>query len=119
MMLTAIEIVQSYLRPQVSVPVVSKVPERRPEAFIRVDQAAPRRTTLVTDKSLVIIQAYAQDVDQCVKLIQQAREALFGIEYEDHVIDWDEQVGPVEFPDPDTSCIHRWQFTGFLTQALT
>ena len=117
-MLTAIEVVQQFLRPRVSVLVTSKVPRHRPKVFIRVDQASPVRTNLVTDRTLVIIQVYATKVDECVDLIQQIREEMFGIDMLDNVFDWDEQAGPVEFPDPDTKNIIRWQFTGFLYHAV-
>ncbi|MCK7676358.1 hypothetical protein [Corynebacterium pygosceleis] len=115
----AMEIVQPYLAGVSSLPVVSKVPRKRPPAFIRVDTGPPRRRTLVTDETLVIIQVYGPGLDMVLGEIEALREAMFEFDGKDNrVLDWEEDSGPHEWPDPDLDSTIRWQFTGRLTQAL-
>ncbi|CAM5400694.1 hypothetical protein [Corynebacterium variabile] len=118
-MTTAQQIVMAVLRDNVTVPVVHKVPRPRPDLFVRVDQAAPRRTTPVTDMTTVFIQVYGPTLDDAVDLIDVIRERCFDLDVlDDRVLGWSEDSGPVDFPDPDIPDVTRWQFIGTLTQAL-
>lgn len=118
-MTTAQQIVMAVLRANVTAQVVHKVPRPRPDLFVRVDQAAPRRTTPVTDVTTVFIQVYGQTLDYTVDLIDSIRELCFELDViDDRVLGWTEDSGPVDFPDPDIPDVTRWQFIGTLTQAL-
>lgn len=118
-MTTAQQIVMAVLRDNMTVPVVHKVPRPRPDLFVRVDQAAPRRITPVTDMTTVFIQVYGPTLDDAVDLIDVIRERCFDLDVlDDRVLGWSEDSGPVDFPDPDIPDVTRWQFIGTLTQAL-
>ena len=120
-MTTAQQILMNAFRDSLppSVPVVHKVPEDRPELFVRVDQAAPRRTTPITDVTTTFVQVYGPDVDSAADLIDLIREFCFDLQfYDDRVLGWEEDSGPIDFPDPDLPHVIRYQFIGTLTQAL-
>lgn len=117
---TGVEVVLGFLRGlDLGVPVVSRVPATRPPEFIRVTQAGVRRTNVITDRSLVVVQTYAPGVDRAWELAQTLREKLIDeLELLPNVFGWEEQSGPVEFPDPDLPTVFRIQMTGYLLQAL-
>lgn len=114
MLVTPIEVVANWLRPQLSCPVVSKVPAKRPDLFVRVDSGAPNQDTLISTQTLMIIQVYGTDLEQVLHTIDQAQEAMALIDLKDAVLGWEPQTREVEFPDPDLVDWHRWQFTGWL-----
>lgn len=120
-MATAQQILMAVIRDHVppDVPVVHKVPRERPELFVRIDQTAPRRTTPITDLTTLFVQVYGPDVDSAGDLTDSLRELCFDLElYDDRVLGWSEDSGPIDFPDPDLPDVSRYQFIGSLTQAL-
>lgn len=117
-MITPIEIVQRNLRPYAGVPVVSKVPTTRPDLFIRVDMGAPQRETLVSYHTMIIVQVYGTDLEQVLDTIFGLQPRLEAMDVTDPlVLGWEEETGPVDFPDPDIPQ-HRWQLVGQLTHSL-
>lgn len=117
-MITPIEIVRRNLAPYAIVPVVSKVPMERPPLFIRVDMGAPQRTSLIQYRTLIIVQVYGDDLDQVLDLLFALQPALEYMDVVDPLVSgWEEDTGPVEFPDPDISQF-RWQLTGNLYHTI-
>nr|DAP87462.1 MAG TPA: tail completion protein [Caudoviricetes sp.] len=113
-MLTGIELVQQVCRGLVDVPVVSKVPMKRPELFVRVDSGAPRRINPLQDQVRIIVQVYGVDLEQVIETAHDLHEALLDISVlHSYAFGWDVDTGPYEFPDPDIPD-HRWQFSGTL-----
>lgn len=120
-MLTAVELIQKVIGDHVpaGVQVVSKVPMRRPELFVRVEQGAPRRINPLQDQVRVIVQVYGVDLEQVIELISSIREALINVSaLHTHAFGWEEDLGPYEFPDPDISD-ERWQLSGVLYMEAT
>lgn len=118
-MITPIEIVQHHLSSHFpGVSVVGKVPRARPEVFIRVDMGAPQRINLAQYRTLIIVQVYGSDLEQVLGTIFTAGQTLETIDAAHPLVSgWDEETGPVEFPDPDIPQ-HRWQMTGQLFHTL-
>ena len=97
------------------VPVVHKVPEDRPEVFVRVDQAPPHRIDLVVDATLIILQVYAPTTGEAFALAGRLRDAMDEASWHcDGVLGWDEESGPHIFPDPELRSTARVQLTGRL-----
>lgn len=116
-MITPIEVVQRNL--VVPFPVVSKVPNVRPDTFVRVDMSAPNRRNLIQYGTLVIVQVYSVDLGTCLDLFDVLHAQLERMPAVDPLVSgWDENTGPHEFPDPDIP-MHRWQMTGQLYHTLT
>ena len=118
-MVTAIEVIQRYLRPLISAPVVSKVPANRPDLFVRVDQGTPKRINPVTDENIVFVQVYGVDLEDVLTLIGAIQEHLFLIDMRDPFVQsWDETEGPHEYSDPDIPGVNRWQMAGTLATTI-
>ena len=118
-MITAIEVIQRYLRPLIDVSVVSKVPADRPGLFVRVDQGTPKRINPVTDENIVFIQVYGDDLEQVLTLIGAIQEHMFLIDMRDPFVQvWHETEGPHDYPDPDLSSVFRWQMAGLLATTI-
>lgn len=115
--MTASEIVVPHLAAALDAPVVFKVPNPRPERFVRVDQGPPQRINLVQLQATVIVQAYAPTMSQAVTLAEECYRQLETLDHLDVVAAWSGQAGPYEFSDPDIAC-HRWQITGELVYTL-
>lgn len=116
-MITPIEIIQQHLRTHLDLPVVSKVPEPRPDLFIRIDMAAPQRINLAQYQTGIIVQVYGQSLDETIDTLFHTHQILETIVYRDDVSGWAETTGPHEFPDPDIETF-RWQLTGQLTHTI-
>lgn len=119
-MLTPIELVQRNLRSYFpNVDVVSKVPAKRPDFFLRVDMGAPARTNLIQYRTLIIIQAYGVDSGEVIDSLFKASDVVENLDMLDPLVSGiDELTGPVELADPDLSSVHRWQFTFQLYSTL-
>ena len=118
-MVTAIEVIQRYLRPIVDVSVVSKVPTSRPDLFVRIDQGTPKRINPVTDENIVFVQVYGVDLEEVLALIGAIQEHLFLIDMRDPFVQsWDETEGPHEYSDPDIPGVNRWQMAGTLATTI-
>lgn len=117
-MLTPIEIVQRNLRRVVSVPAVSKVPRDRPHLFVRVDMGAPQRINLIQYRTQIIVQVYGDDQGEVIDLLFSLQPHLENMDITDPLVSgWEEDTGPVEFPDPDIPQF-RWQLVGQLFHTL-
>lgn len=120
MTITAIELVQAQLRREIpGLVVVSKVPTKTPKLFVRVDQSAAYQQSLITGRSYATVQVYGADLEQVIDTADTASEALNDIALNDaRALDWQRDTLPQEFPDPELSTMHRWQFTGQLIHLL-
>ena len=114
-MITPLEVVIGLLASRVECPVVSKVPARRPDLFVRVDQGAPQSYGPTQDKTLIIVQVYGVDQEQVIGLIGQIRRILrFELDHP-NIVGFLEDSGP----DPDIPAVYRWQTSGDLFTDLT
>lgn len=120
MLIRATDFALCALRELADAPSYTKVPRKRPERFIRVDQAPPVRYSPVSDRALVIVQLYAprtaDGVDWVVAESHRLRgELVHNMQrFSPLALGWDEVQGPHEFPDPDLPDVVRWQFSGNL-----
>lgn len=111
----AITVLRELLLPHVDVPVVSKVPTKRPDTFIRVDSAAPVVVSPVHERVRGIIQVYSTDRSLGWELARKCRGILEAAEvFHDDIYGCDDIRGPEDFPDPDLSNVFRWQLHGIL-----
>lgn len=119
MSVAPMSLVQSYVRQATSLPVVSKVPSERPDAFVRVDQGAPQRRNLDQVETSIIVQVYGPNRSQAFQLISKLYQHLdMVLDSDVSVSSWEAQAGPYDFPDPDIPHVSRWQFTGQLITTL-
>lgn len=93
-----------------SVPVGTRIPNPRPDMFVRVIRAGGTRETLVSEQAWIIVEAYAPlEVDAsrllsyCRAIVHAQDGALFGTF---------EVSGPVNLPDPTTSQVRYTQTLG-------
>lgn len=122
-MVTAVELVIRSLAGVVAVPVVSKVPAKRPPVFVRVEQAAPASFSPSHDRVMVIVQVYGEHarLEEVLHTIGVCRDFLrFEIsQVVPLVVGYSEVSGPVEFLDPDIADTYtRWQLVGNVIHAL-
>lgn len=118
--MTPIELVQHACRLVTDVPVVSKVPMERPPLFVRVDQAAPRVLSPVHQRCRVMVQVYGQDLEEVLELSDQLRRQLEDFDMcHDRAFGSEEIDGPVDFQDPDSPEIQRWQITALIYMATS
>ena len=95
--------------------VATKVPEGLDGSMVRVDYAPPVRETTVTDRTRLMLQAYAGSDQECLELLSEALDGMDNA-YLHHptVLDWQTDEAPYEFPDPDREDTFRWQAAGTL-----
>lgn len=97
----------------------TKVPTSRPPLFIRVDMGAPQRNNIIQYQTQIIIQVYGDDLSAVLDTIFGVQAYLESMDMIDPLVSgWDEETGPVEFPDPDIPQ-HRWQLVGQLYHTIT
>lgn len=109
------EIVMRNLRKVTDLEVVPQVPQDRPETFIRVDMGAPQRINLIQYRTLIVVQVYAPDDTTAIETLLHLQGHLEVMDMQDPLVSgWDEETGPVPFPDPDIPHVARWQMTGVL-----
>lgn len=120
-MVTAVELVIHALASVVNCDIGTKVPNPRPDLFVRVEQAAPVAYSPSHDKAMIIVQVYGVNLEDVLDTIGQCRNFLrFDIQSAAGLVGWDEASGPVEFPDPDLDGqVHRWQMAGTAFHTLT
>lgn len=101
-------------------PSATRVPNPRPDTFIRVDTTAPIRETLVSRRALVAVQVWAPTEERAALLAEELAEALESAAYEaaPTVLGWQPGQDPHAWPDPDDPQASRWQFTATLTHSL-
>lgn len=100
--LTVIE----YLRPLVDVPVLSRVPDDRPPAFVRVRRVGGLRQDIVRDRPRLDIHFWAQTEGDAHDLMQLSRAhmlAMAGRHGDTTVYRVREAGGPQWLPDDKTS----------------
>jgi hypothetical protein len=95
---TATDVVIAHLDEAMTVPVVGRVPENRPSAFIRVERLGGGRETRVTDAARVAVEAWAATDTSAETLLNEARASLF--DAEGVMFGVDEYGGPTSLPDP-------------------
>lgn len=106
-----------YLPELVGVPVVTKVPNPRPAAFVRVTRVGGARRDRVTDQPLVVVEAWAATEPAASTLGARAQAYVYALEQTsvdgDYVRAVREAGGLQFFPDP-ISETPRYQFTAQL-----
>lgn len=103
----AVQVVAAYLREQLAsrgqpVPVVSRVPDRRPERFVRVERVGGTRLDRVTDRPRLDIHCWALLDEDATDLAALARALMFAMPGWRGAVayDVDEVGGPNTTPDP-------------------
>lgn len=83
------------------VPVGSKVPNPRPDAFITVRRVGGPRRNLVTDEATLTVEAWGQTDEEAHDLLQDARGLIHVMPGETtNIKRVTEFAGPAELPDP-------------------
>lgn len=121
MILTSTDYLVGALSKEFGVDVATLVPADRPDFFIRVDASNPVPLSPVHESTLMAVQVYGLNLDQVVDTAGLVRRFLADRVYvgSDHILGWEEQAGPHDFPDPDIPRQHRWQLTGSLYTTST
>lgn len=117
----AVLVVIEYLRPVLGVPVVSRVPEKRPAQFVRIERLGGMRSTLVTDRPRIDVECWSDSEENAEALCSLARAhvlAMAGTRGETTVYNVQEVSGPMWLPD-SVSGQPRYSFAvEFSTRAL-
>lgn len=104
----------SYLGTALGVPVASRVPNPRPVQFVRVNRVGGTRRNLVTDRPMVVVEAWAATEAEAAALGELARAHVFALAQTTVGGEWVRSVTEVgglqSFPDP-VSEAPRYQFT--------
>lgn len=96
----------THLAGELEVPVVSKVPNPRPDTFVRVRRVGGPRRDLVTDQAQLTVEAWAATDADAADLAQLARAHIHNMRGQ--VISGvacyrvTEMAGPANLPDPTT-----------------
>lgn len=99
----------SALSPLVSVPVSTRVPASRPDAFVLVRRVGGARPNLVTDRATVTVECWSTSTVEACDLSRYARAYVHTLA-PDTVRRVVELSGPADSPDP-VSGTPRYQFT--------
>lgn len=104
----------SWLAPKVGVRVATKIPNPRPETFIRVVRVGGTIRDLIIDSPMLVFECWAPDEIAASSLARVARAHVFSMAQEIVSGSWVYAVrdiaGPQSFPDPVTDT-PRYQFT--------
>lgn len=91
-----------YLAGQLAgIQVAGKVPNPRPDQFVRIERLGGPRETRVTEAGNFAIEAWAQTDNAAADLLNAARAELFDVE--GNLFGVDEYGGPARLPDPDSA----------------
>jgi hypothetical protein len=93
-----------------SVPVGTRVPNPRPDSFVRVVRAGGTRETIVSEQAWIIMEAYAVQETDASYLLSVCRAILHA--QEEPIFGTFEVSGPVNLPDPTTSQVRYTQTFG-------
>lgn len=120
MFVTPTERLLAAIRDEFGVKAATKLPRDYAGLFVRVDPSGPRPLSPVSEESLTAVQVYGDDLEEVLDLIYRLRFFLQDDVYtrDVNILWWGETTGPHEFPDPDTTGLHRWQLIGLLTTAM-
>lgn len=102
------------LGPLLGVPVSTRVPNPRPDSFVRVSRVGGSRRDLITDQALVVVEGWALTEPEASALTARAQAYVFALAQTSHDGDYVRAVrdagGLRSFPDPLTES-PRYQFT--------
>jgi len=113
-----------YLRDQLGVPVVTRVPHERPAEFVRISRLGGNRRIMIQDQAMVGVWAWADTLERASILGRHAEGLLFALEGlrlgQSFVYSVVSIVGPTMTADPDTDspmCLFNAQITWRLLPA--
>lgn len=96
--------VRDYLLPYLGgVPVSSRVPNPRPSTWLRIVRTGGVMETLVSDRAQIAVEAWADNEDDAIDLLNLARAWL--LRADGRVFGAVEASGPGNLPDPTTAQI--------------
>lgn len=102
------------LEPLLGVPVSTKVPSPRPDAFLTVSRVGGTSPNLITDSPLVVFECWGETQTDASDLGRRVRAYVFALAQTDNDGEWVRRVvevgGLQSFPDP-VSGAPRYQFT--------
>lgn len=101
----ATAVMVDFLRPLVGVPVVSRVPDPRPPAFVRVRRTGGLRQSIVADRARLDVHFWAASEESAVDLMALCRAhilAMGGTRGATTVYRVREVGGPQWLPDPES-----------------
>jgi len=108
------DLLKTWLAEELDVPVVTAVPNPRPDAFVVVEVVGGTRVDIVADAPTVSVDAWAQSRSAAADLAQAARRHLYAVVGETvdgHTFGAVTELSrPQNFPDP-TSGQHRYTAT--------
>jgi len=97
------------------VQVGTDMPNPRPTQFVRVSRVGGSRN-VKQDYARLLIECWATSQGGCETLAANTSAALLNAGGTTvsgaFVYGWDDQQGPVDYPDPDVTDMDRWQFHG-------
>ena len=103
----ATQVVIDGLDPNITVPVLSRVPNPRPVSFVTIRRVGGVRRNIVTDSPTVTAEAWAETDEDAHDLAQQVRahvHALVGTQVDGVLVcKVDEFAGPAHIPDPTSN----------------
>lgn len=108
----------AHLKPLVApAPVVTRVPATRPAVFLKLTRVGGPRRDLITDRPMVVFEAWATDRAAASDLGRRAEAYVFALAQTEHPLGYVRAVGEVGglqwFPDPESGT-PRFQFTAQL-----
>lgn len=96
------------------VPVSTRIPDERPDTFIRLVRVGGTRRGLVTDAAMVVFECWAPTGLAASTLARNARAFVHSLDGEMVNGEWIRRVvditGPQFYPDPESGA-SRYQFT--------
>lgn len=102
------------LKPNFAVPFSTRIPATRPESFVRLVRVGGPRRDLITDRPMVVFEAWAKTEDEAGELGLLLQARVFALAQTDHPLGYVRAVTEVgglqSFPDP-VSNSPRYQFT--------
>lgn len=119
-MITPIEIVRNALIELfgTGLPIMTRIPEQRPELFILVSQDIPVNTMTVHDRTFCTIRVYSRDLDSSLELIDVVRRRMWNLQ-DSVALSWEEIQGPFPAYDHDLPEHEIWQIGGYVYQMLS
>jgi hypothetical protein len=95
-------VAMNYLQPYVpGIPVVTRIPNPRPDLFVRVIRTGGPQETLISERAMLTVEAWGASERDAINLLNVCRAWLnrsdglmFGVQ---------ELAGPVNLPDPISS----------------
>lgn len=101
----AVEVAVNYLRPLVSAPVFSRVPNPRPAAFVRFQRLGGTKRSIILDRPRLDVECWSDSEEGAEALMKVARahmHAIGGKRGGTTVYDVAEVSGPMWLPDSES-----------------